>query len=256
MNLNLLSEKIENSKSLDFGDIFGESIELFKKSWGQGVLLLVVVFLMILPALFVLYLPFIVGAITVGSLQQDAGEEIMSAAMIPFVLLFFPVMLVVQALAMGLMAGFYKILQEKDLDSSLSIASLFMYLKKPYLGKLITLAFFSMVIALLAMLLCVLPIIYVSVPLSFVAVVFAFNPELSAKQILKASFKLGNKKWLITFGLTLVAGLAAEFVGFLLCGIGLFFTASFSYIPLYFVYKETVGFEDESEISQIGTSEV
>ncbi|QLE00637.1 hypothetical protein HX109_03320 [Galbibacter sp. BG1] len=255
MNLNLLQEKIENSKALDFGDIFGKCIELFKKSWGQGVLLIIVTFLLALPALLILYIP-LIGAAAADSYSPDMSEEIFSAAMIPFVILFLPVILVVQSISLGLMAGFYKIVKQKDSGIETPTVSLFMYLKKPYYGKLFTLAFFSLVIALLATLLCFLPVIYVTVPLMFISVIFAFNPELSAKQILKAAFKLGNKKWLISFGLLVVASLLAQVVGFLLCGIGYLFTASFVYLPAFQVYKETVGFEDEDEISQIGYSEI
>ena len=87
--------------------------------------------------------------------------------------------------------------------------------------------------------LCYLPIIYVSVPLSLMPVFYAFNPELSTSNIIKASFDLGNKKWFIIFGLTLVAGFMAMIAGLLLlCGFGIFLTASFAAIPVYFIYKE------------------
>ena len=33
MNKNFLTEKIENARELSFGDIFDQSIELFKKVW-------------------------------------------------------------------------------------------------------------------------------------------------------------------------------------------------------------------------------
>ena len=89
------------------------------------------------------------------------------------------------------------------------------------------------------------------VPLSLLPVIYAFNPELSMSNLIKASFDLGNKKWFITFGLTIVAGFLAQIVGMLLCGIGIFFTASFAAIPIYFVYKEVIGFED-TEFKQIG----
>ena len=38
MNKNFLTEKIENARELSFGDIFDQSIELFKKVWLQGFL--------------------------------------------------------------------------------------------------------------------------------------------------------------------------------------------------------------------------
>ena len=71
---------------------------------------------------------------------------------------------------------------------------------------------------------------------------FAFNPELSVGDIVKASFKLGHKKWLLAFGLILVSLLLAQIVGMLLCGIGTLFTAAFVYHPTYLIYKEVIGF--------------
>jgi len=94
------------------------------------------------------------------------------------------------------------------------------------------------------------------VPLAYLPVVFAFNPELSAKEIFKTSIKLGMKKWWITLLLLFVAWLLAMFVGFLACFIGVYVTMSFIYLPAYFVYKDAIGFGVGSgsfqEIEQIG----
>jgi uncharacterized membrane protein len=81
---------------------------------------------------------------------------------------------------------------------------------------------------------------------------FAFNPELSASNIIKASFGLGNKKWLLAFGLIIISSILAQIIGFLMCFIGLFVTSSFVYLPIYFIYKEVVGFDESNELSQIG----
>ncbi|WMI68278.1 hypothetical protein [Mangrovimonas sp. YM274] len=105
------------------------------------------------------------------------------------------------------------------------------------------LALISYGISLLAAMLCVLPIFYVIVPIALMNVVFAFNPEMAVGDIVKSSFNLGNKKWLITFGLIIISGLFAEVIGLILCGVGLFITASFSYLPAYYIYKDSVGFE-------------
>ena len=118
--------------------------------------------------------------------------------------------------------------------------------------KTIKLSIVSFGIAVLATLLCFLPIIYAIVPLSLINVMFAFNPDMSVSDTVKLSFKLGNKKWLITFGLIFVAGLLAQIVGMLLCFVGVLFTVSFSYIPLYFIYKQVIGFSEADAIDEIG----
>ena len=126
------------------------------------------------------------------------------------------------------------------------------FFKKPYLGKTIRLGLAYIGITLIATLLCFLPIIYAIVPLTYMFVVYAFNPDKSVSEIIKLSFDLGNKKWLLTFGLIIVSGLLAGIVGFIMCFVGVYVTASFSYLPPYFIYKEVVGFEDDDETLQIG----
>jgi uncharacterized membrane protein len=110
-------------------------------------------------------------------------------------------------------------------------------------------------ISLLAVLLCVFPIIYVMVPVTLINVVYAFNPDLSASNIVNASFKLGNKKWLITFGLIIVAGILAQFVGMIMCFVGVMVTAAFAYLPVYFIYKDSIGFNESNVIDEIGTTQ-
>lgn len=109
-------------------------------------------------------------------------------------------------------------------------------------------------ISLLATLLCFFPIIYVMVPLNLLVVIYAFNPDMSNSDMIKASFELGNKKWLITFGLVIIASILAQIVGSILCGIGILFTACFAYIPPYFIYKKVIGFH-EGSLEVIGTEE-
>jgi len=87
---------------------------------------------------------------------------------------------------------------------------------------------------------CGLGIVYLVVPMSLFPAFFAFDKELTALEIVKAGFALGNKNWLMIFLLVIVAGLVAQ-LGVILCLVGVFFTAMFSKIPIYFIYKDTVG---------------
>ena len=125
------------------------------------------------------------------------------------------------------------------------LGELFYYFKNPFLGRAFILVLAIILISTVAMLFFVLPIFYVMVPIVLINVIFAFNVELSAGDIIKASFNLGTKKWLITFGLYIVCSVLAGIVGFLLCGIGSIITAPFVYHPIYFIYKKAVGFEPE-----------
>lgn len=244
--LNILLEKIDILKTLDFGDIFSNSIELFKKVWVQGLIMMLLMLVILIPFYLVMYLPFI----GMGFLDMDAysyNNDISPILMIPFFIMIFVFSIVAMVLSFGMKASFYRICKMKDLNEAGS-DDYFYYLKKPYLGKVIVLSLMTFGISLLATLLCFLPIIYVMVPITLINVIFAFNPDLSASDIIKAGFRLGNKKWLITFGLIVISAILAELVGLLMCFVGIFVTASFSYIPAYFVYKESVGFQNPNDI--------
>jgi hypothetical protein len=88
-----------------------------------------------------------------------------------------------------------------------------------------------------------LPVFYVMVPMSLILVIFAFNPDLSVKELIDIAFKMGNKIWLLTFGMLILAGIMSQ-LGSIACGIGVLFTIMFSKIPLYYIYKETIGFDE------------
>ncbi|APY10300.1 hypothetical protein BWZ22_03195 [Seonamhaeicola sp. S2-3] len=256
-SFNVLIEKISTAKDLDFGNIFSNSIELFKKTWLQGFLLQLFTVIVMLPLIIVFYVPFI-GAIIA---QQESGygdtqafDSLFAGMSILYILFVIVGVLVLGAISVALNAGFYRIMRKLDHDEQVSTSDFFYFVKGKYLSKTFVLMLISIGIGVVAALLCYLPILYVMVPLSLFAIVFAFNPELSVGEIVKVSFKLGNKKWLLIFGLLIVSGLLAEIVGLLSCGIGILFTAAFPYHPIYMVYKEVIGFDETSAIEEIGTS--
>lgn len=248
MNFSQIEQKIEENKPLDFGDIFNKSFELFKKTWQQGLLYMLLSVAVVLGVMAVILVPMFVA----GIIDPSAFESLESGnpdyrAIIVVYLLMVPAIFAASVVSMLLNAAFYRIVKQIDLEEPASVASFGMFLKAPYFSKAFVLTIITMIIAIVATLACYLPLFFVMVPLTLVVVLFAFNPDLSAGDLVKLSFKLGIKKWLLTFGLIIVASLLAEVVGLLLCGVGIFATASFVYLPTYFIYKETIGF-DNNEI--------
>ncbi len=245
-----IQSKIASARELDFGTIFNQCIELFKKVWLQGLLTLIITGALMIPFYIVMYLPMIaVGIIDPESLQQ--GQEPNFLVLLPFLLFMIVFMFFAMFISFTMQAAFFRICKQKDLNI-VGTDDYFYFFKKRYAAKVFKLSLASVGISLLAMLLCVLPLFYVMVPLSFFSLMFAFNPELSASNIIKASFDLGNKKWLLTFGLIIISSFLAQFVGLLMCFIGVFVTASFAYLPVYFIYKEVIGFDESSELNEIG----
>lgn len=256
MNSNQLMEKIENSNPIDFGNVFNKSIELFKKVWLQGFVHLLLSVVIVLPLIFVMYIPIIALAGITGfeeSYGEYSGqfEELSVGLAILFVILVIVVSMIASAFQFGITAHFYRVCKQVDLGENES-SGYFMFFKGKYLGKILGLAIATFGISLVATLLCFIPLFYVIVPLQLMGVLFAFNPDVSTSDLIKSSFKLGNKIWLMAFLLMIISSVLAEFVGLIMCGVGIFFTVSFVYLPVYFMYKDTIGFENDYDVEVVG----
>lgn len=237
-----LSAKISQKNPLDFGSIFSRSIELFKKVWLQGFLILLLTFVLILPFQILFYTPFIAAGITDPEMLR---EEQMSPVLVIAMVILFPIlMLGIMMISIALNAAFLRICKLKDMGSTES-DDYFFYLKNGRWKKSLILGLFVFGLSIVGMLLCVIGLFYVIVPISLVPAFFAFNETLGPSEIVKASFQLGNKNWLVIFGLVILMGLVAQ-LGILLCGIGILFTAMLAKIPVYYMYKDGVGFSEET----------
>ncbi|WP_339893217.1 hypothetical protein [uncultured Algibacter sp.] len=246
-----LEEKINNAKALDFSDIFDSVIELFKKVWLKGFLavLLVVVFAIVVNILFSLIGLAPKNNLASNGFDFDGFFSFYSETIIYSI----PQTILISTITIAIVAAFYRICKQYVLGENV-VDDYFYFLKKEYFSKLLMLGIIHTGIAVLAQFLFVIPYIYAFVPLAYFTIIFANNPDLSEGEIVKASFKLGNKKWLITFGTMFVAGLLGM-LGIIGCGIGILFTISIMYLPVFFIYKEIIGFEDTNEIEQIGVSD-
>lgn len=241
MNFKALSNSIENSNPLDFGSIFGKSIDLFKQVWLQGFIIVILTFLTIIPFYVLIYIPLLIAGVTDPKMLKS--EEVPPEIMIPMVILIPLVFLGVMTVSLLLNAAFLRICRNKDLNLSKS-DDYFHYFNKKYASKAFLLSLMIFGLMVLGLLACGLGIFYLVVPISLIPAFLAFDQELSAKEIVKSSFSLGNKNWLVIFGLIVIMGLVAE-LGILLCFIGVFFTAMLAKIPVYFMYKDAVGFSSE-----------
>ncbi|MBU2927436.1 hypothetical protein [Winogradskyella psychrotolerans] len=261
MNSTEIKSRIDNANALDFGTIFNQSIELFKKVWVQGLVVVLLNIVLAIPVILIVYIPMLffgfISAFTFENNYDSYGHTGMTIIMVIVVVLAYAFMIVaMSAIGLGLKAAFYRICKLKD-SEQLGKEDYFYFFKKPYLSKTIKLGVAYSGIAFLATMLCFLPVIYVVVPLSFIVIVYAFNPDLSISEIIKLGFDLGNKKWFIAFGLMFISGFLAMIIGFLMCGFGVYVTTSFIQLPSYFIYKDVIGFDNESDqmkrIEQLST---
>ena len=245
MILQEIQEKIKNAPALTFEDIFNKSVELFKKGWLYGLILQLIILIITLPFIIVLYGPLVVSIIAQsksGNFDSDIFGSLFAGFTAFYLIVFVFGILAAIVFQLALQAGFFRIMKAMDLGEEAKVSDLFYFLKSKYFGSVTLLMIATILVSTIAALLCYVPLIYAIIPISFFAIVYAFNPELSIGDIVQISFNLGTKKWLISFGLFVVTYLLIIVLSILTCGIGSLFLSPFVYLPLYFVYKEVVGF--------------
>ena len=242
MNFKEIASKIVESDPLDFGSIFSKSIELFKQVWVQGFVIVLLTFVIMIPFYILMYIPLIIAGVTDPEMLRS--EEVPPEVIIPLAIIMPIVFLGIMAVGFMLNAAFLRICKIKDLNLSES-DNYFHYFKKEYVSKTVILALMALGLMLLGVLACGIGVFYMVVPISLVPAFLAFDKELSAQEILKSSFSLGNKNWLVIFGLIIVMGIIAE-LGVLLCFVGILFTAMLAKIPVYYMYKDAIGFNPEA----------
>ena len=244
-------QKIESSSKPDFSDILTKSFDLFKKVWETALYHALILMAFVIPFIMIMYTPFIIMISKQGRYNSygyyDSWEPSIMLIVI-YSIVVFAMVFVVQAISLGIIAHFFRALKKADLDSGEDIGGYFVYLKGENLSKVFLISIATFLISIAAVLLCYLPIFYVMVPLQIMQVMFAFNEKLSVNDLIKASFKLGHKYWLIAFGLIILSSFIAQ-LGILLCFVGVFVTAFFVHLPMYYFYKDTIGFDDEAAVS-------
>lgn len=259
MTLSEIQQKIRNAPALDFGDIFNKSIELYKKSWLYAFLLQLIVLIITLPFIIVLYAPLVMSIVAQsksGEMDPNIFGSLFAGFTVFYLVIFFLGILAATVFQLALHAAFFRILRQIDEGHEVKASDLFYFLKGKHFGSVTLLMLATIFISLIAALLCYVPLIYAMIPISFFTIVFAFNSDMSIGDIVKISFNLGTKKWLISFGLFIVAYLLVIVLTLLTCGIGSLFLSPFIYLPLYFVYKQVVGFDSGYEVESTNEKEV
>lgn len=261
-----LLDKINNVKQLEFGDILSRSFELFKKTWLQGFLLMIILCVVMIPLFVAIYIPMytsLVEQIQDGNYNANDTGNLLSMQNDNFRYKVIGITFVISLLSTALVAAFYKIIEKLDFDEEFNFPDFFIFFRAKYFDRIFAIASFSLLIALLnfafekflpagtATLLNLVLNIILSVYTTLFVVFFAFNPNLKAGEIFSLSFNLGSKKWFLIFGLALITGIIG-LLGAVACGFGVLFTISIIYLPAYLIYKDVVGFSKTTDIDKIG----
>ncbi|PQV51325.1 hypothetical protein CLV33_101248 [Jejuia pallidilutea] len=265
-SVNSLLEKIETAKQLDFGDILSKTLELFKKTWTQGIILVLLLLLIMLPFFTAIYVPMfnsVMEQVESGGYDPNDASSLLQEQSGYFQYLVLGVTFVMSFFSTAFVAGFYRIIKKIDFNETFGFKDFFYFFKSKYLGKIFAIAAFSLLIALLnlvserflpaltaSLLNAIISVIF-SVYTALFVVFFAFNPHLESSDFFVLSFRFGSKKWFLIFGLLFVTVILGM-LGIVACFIGVLFTISIVYLPTYLVYKDVFGFENISDIDKIG----
>lgn len=264
-----LLHKTETAQPLNFGDIINRTLELFKKTWTQGVILVIIMLVLTAPFFMALYIPMfnsVMEQVESGGYDPNDASSLINEQSGSFQYILLGVTFAMSFFSTVLVAGFYRIIKKIDFNETYGFKDFFYFLKAKYLGKIFAIAAFSLLIAMVnllterflpaisASLLNAAVSVIFSVYTAFFVVFFAFNPHLESSDIFVLSFKFGSKKWFLIFGLMLVTVLLGM-LGIIACFIGILFTISIVYLPNYLVYKDVFGFNTVSDIDRIGAED-
>ena len=113
-SLQTLLVKIHESTTIDFGDLFNESVSLFKKVWVQGLILQLLTGIIMLPVLMGFYIPYFKLVLNMSSNgvidTPDFMPELISAYGISGILWLYLFLAVVSLFSYILYLFFYRLI--------------------------------------------------------------------------------------------------------------------------------------------------
>lgn len=262
-----LQDKIDCAKDIDFGDVLSRTFDLFKKTWLQGFIMILLVMVIMIPFFLAVFMPTfgtVIEQVKSGHYDPNDGGGLLQNQPDSFRYMILGLTFVISLISTGLMAGFYRIIKRIDYEESYGFLDFFYFYKAKNFGKIFAISAFSLLIALInfasekffpptaASLFNGLLSVILSVYTTLFVVFFAFNSHLESSDFFTLSFKFGSKKWLLLFGLMVVTAIIGM-LGAIACFVGVLFTISIMYLPTYLVYKEVFGFDNKSAIDEIGS---
>ena len=232
-SFDIISKKINEAPSIDFGDLFNESVAVFKKVWLQGFLFQLITIALSLPLLFFNFINF-----------SDFSNDSVPLQFGTAAVFYYGISAVLAIVSSFLTFGFFRVIRQMDKGEDFKTVDFFYYFNSERIKKALLLVLANVAVVILALLLCVFPVFYVVIPLMFVTPIFVYNPELSISEVLKSSFALGHKKWGITFLISLLNIIALYVLILLTCGLGSLFFGCFLQMPIYVLYKKIISFDN------------
>jgi hypothetical protein len=257
-----IEELKNNGYQLDFGTVFENAFENYKKiALYAGLMLLVFSILMA-----ILFLAGLVAYIGVDHLEEFGKkmEQLKTLKVMPLEIEL-PLnagLILFSSIINPFMAGFLKMADCGDKDEEFHVSTMFSYYKFPYFFNIFISVFIIGFIGTgLTMLMEYSGYTFIGSVISMIisfftilAVPFIVFEKMNAIDAIKSSIIIVSKQPLVLIGLIIVATIGGVIGIFGLC-IGVFFTMPFMYSMNYTIYKTIIGIDDTSEIDEITGTE-
>lgn len=262
MNTNATKNKLEklitNGYELDFGTVFEQAFENYKKiAVYAGSMLLIFTFLFIFLLFGIAIAVFGIGVITEYLKPENLKPENFTGN---FLLIYTAVVTLITCLISPFQAGFLKMADCGHKGEEFRISTMFEYYKAPFFINIVAATLIITLISSgLSSLFDFAGIKPLGIITSFAITFFTFLTipliifgNLTAIDALRLSAQIILKQPLLILALIIV-GFIASLTGLIGFCIGIFFTMPFLYSIEYSIYNSIIGIDYTSEIDELGT---
>jgi hypothetical protein len=259
---NQIEKIILKNYQLDFGNVFEDAIDNYKKiALYAGLMFLIF-------SVIASFVMICVGTAYIGleNLEEFGIKinQLSNMKVMPFdiALPLNSVILLVSALISPFMAGFLKMAQNGQEGEEFHVSTMFSYYKSTYfLNIFLAVILIGITSTTFVLLFDASGIRFVGSLISFVISLLSYLMiplivfgNLNAADAIKYSTLLVLKQPIIFLGLIIVAFIGSILGIFAFC-FGMFFTFPFVYSMQYAIYKNIIGFEEKDEINDISGAE-
>jgi hypothetical protein len=247
-----------NGYDIDFGTVFNNAFEVYKKIALQAGLAILLMTIFICIAAGLLAVGVIGVAISMESLEQFKVENMSILWLVAYIFC----MILFGALTSPIHAGLIKMAQDAYQGDDYSVSTVFDYYRSVYFKEIVTatvvITFFSTVLSVglqwvgfqwlgVIMSLSISVLTFLTIPL----IIFG---DLKAMEAIEGSILVVSKQFLILFALIIVATIFICLGIFGFC-IGIFFTLPLIYALYYTIYREIFGNQTQTIATETSTLE-
>lgn len=250
-----LNEIKQKGYNLEFGDVFNESLEIYKKVlWIVGLAFLILMIIM--------------GALTAGVMTIFFGASNFMSNITQFGLLSMSPAYLVISLILGILvtiaisplyAGIVQVCHNAQTNKHYDFNTVFIHYKSVYLKDIaISALLISLISGVATDLVMFLGfqftgtlITYFFQFITLFTIPFIIFGNLNAMSAIQASILIVFKKFWIIFALMLVAIIMAM-LGLIAICIGILFTLPIIYTTQYAIYRNVIGVDGHDELDEIG----